>query len=326
VEEMLASGTVDAVDITASLPVHHTIGLACLSAGKHVMVEKPMAITVKAATLLVEAAEVAGLALAVMENVHFQEAVRLNRWAIERGEIGRLQMLAAISLGTGEWSPDRVVADTPWRHQKLAAGGGASIDIGVHLAHRLRYLAGEIRSMTAIARVFEPERQLRDAEGHVFGHVPADVDDAFFALPEFESGAIGTISFTWAGHGESTGLPEGVTIYGDHGCLKGATLIRDGGEHVSLPTLFDSEAEADVREAFFPRGVTDTFALAYRDWLNAIRSGHQPEMNGHEGLRDLATAFAIMESATAHGPVFVDDVLDGYVDQYQHPINANYGL
>jgi 1,5-anhydro-D-fructose reductase (1,5-anhydro-D-mannitol-forming) len=326
VEEMLASGTVDAVDITASLPVHHTIGLACLAAGKHVMVEKPMAITVKAAALMVEAAEVAGLALGVMENVRFQQAVRLSRWAIERGEIGRLQMFAAISLGTGEWSPDRVVADTPWRHQKLEAGGGASIDIGVHVAHRLRYLAGEIRSMTAIARVFEPERQLRDAEGNVFGQFSADADDAFFALPEFESGAVGTISFTWAGHGEQTGLPEGTTIYGEHGCLKGAALIRDGGEHISLRALFDSEAEPDVREAFFPRGITDTFALAYRDWLDAIAAGRQPEMNGREGLHDLATAFAIMESATARGPVYVDDVLHGRVDEYQRPINAHHGF
>ncbi|HEX3724136.1 MAG TPA: Gfo/Idh/MocA family oxidoreductase [Nitrolancea sp.] len=326
VEAMLASGAVDAVDITASLPVHHTIGLRCLALGKHVMVEKPMAITVKAATLMVEAAEAAGLAFGVMENVRFQEAVRLSRWAIERGEIGQLQMVAAISLGTGEWSPDRVVADTPWRHNKLEAGGGASIDIGVHLAHQLRYLAGEIRSMTAIARVFEPERELRDTDGNAFGRVPADADDAFFALPEFESGAVGTISFTWAGHGEPTGLPEGTTIYGERGCLKGATLIRDGGEHVSLRTLFDSEAEPDVREAFFPQGITDTFALAYRDWLDAIAAGHQPEMNGQEGLHDLATAFAIMESATAHSPIYVDDVLQGRVDEYQRPINAYYGL
>jgi predicted dehydrogenase len=326
VGEMLASGAVDAVDLTASLPVHHTIGLQCLAAGKHLMVEKPLAITVKAGTQMVEAAEAAGLAFGVMENVRFQESVRLAQWAIERGELGHLQMIAAISLGTGEWSPDRVVADTPWRHKRLEAGGGASIDIGVHLAHRLRYLAGEIRSMTAIARVFEPQRELRDADGNVFGHFPADADDAFFALPEFENGAAGTISFTWAGHGEPTGLPEGTVIYGERGCLKGITLIRDGGERIDLRDLFRAEASAETRDAYFPRGLTDTFGLAYRDWLDAIAAKRQPEMNGREGLRDLATAFAIMESATAHGPVSVEDVLTGRIDSYQQAINEEYGL
>jgi len=326
VTEMLASGTVDAVDLTASLPVHHTIGLQCLAVGKHLMIEKPLAITVKAGTRLVEAAEADGLALSIMENVRFQESVRLIRWAIERGELGNLQMVAAISLGTGEWSPDRVVADTPWRHYRLEAGGGASIDIGVHLAHRLRYLAGEIRSMTAIARVFEPERELRDAEGHVAGRFPADADDAFFALPEFENGAVGTVSFTWAGHGEPTGLPEGTAIYGERGCLKGTTLIRDNGEHVDLRDLFNAEAGPETREAFFPRGLTDTFALAYRDWLDSIVARRQPEMNGREGLHDLATAFAIMESATARAPVAVADVLSGKIDAYQRAINQHYGL
>jgi predicted dehydrogenase len=326
VGEMLASGKVDAVDLTASLPVHHSIGLDCLAAGKHLMVEKPIAITVRAGSLLVEAAEAAGLALGVMENVRFQEAVRLGRWAIERGELGKLQMLAAISLGTGEWSPDRVVADTPWRHNKLEAGGGTSIDIGVHLAHRLRYLAGEVRTMTAIARVFEPQRELRDADGNVFDHFAADADDAFFALPEFENGAAGTISFTWAGHGEPTGLPEGTAIYGERGCLKGTNLIRDGGEQIDLRALFNAEATPEIRHAYFPRGITDTFGLAYRDWLDAIATGRQPEMNGREGLLDLATAFAIMESATARGPVVVTDVLSGRVDRYQRAINEHYGL
>lgn len=326
IDDMLASDLVDAVDITASLPVHHTAGLASLRAGKHVMVEKPIAVTVKAAAQLVNAAERAKLSLGVMENVRFETPVRLAHWAIERGELGMLQMLAAISLGTAEWSPDRVVADTPWRHLKAAAGGGASIDIGVHMAHRLRYLAGEIRSMTAVARVFEPERELRDPEGTVLGRYPADADDAFFALPEFENGAVGTLSFTWAGHGEPSVLAGGTTIYGTSGCLKGTMITRDHGERVDLADLFARDGSAAERERFFPRGITDPFALAYREWLDAIAAGRQPEMNGREALRDLATAFAIMESATAKRPILVEDVLSGKVDAYQQPINAHYGL
>ena len=326
VEAMLAAGVVDAVDITATLGVHHTIGRTCLEAGRHLMVEKPLAVTVRAARRLVEAAGQRGLTLAVAETVRYQEGVRLARWLIERGELGRAQMVAAVSIGTAEWSPDRVVADTPWRHRIVEAGGGASIDIGVHLAHRLRYLVGEVERMTAVARVFEPQRVLRDAAGNALARITADADDAFFALPEFAGGAVGTISFTWAGHGEATGLPEGMAIYGERGCLKGTTLVRDGGTRVEATDLFAREADAATRERLFPLGLTDPFALAYLDWLRAMRSGEQVETSGAEGLRDLATAFSIMESATAGGPVRVADVLEGRVDAYQRPIDAHYGL
>jgi predicted dehydrogenase len=326
VEEMLASGTVDAVTITATLPVHHTAGLQALAAGKHVMVEKPLAVTVKAGRQMVDLAEQQRLTLGVMEMVRYQPATRMARWLIERGDLGEIQMVAAVSLSTGEWSPDRVVADTPWRHNRLTAGGGTSIDIGVHIAHRLRYLVGEVESMTAVARVFEPVRTVRDGDGNVFGTIRADADDAFFALPEFANGAAGTISFTWAGHGEPTALPGGLTIYGTAGCLKGGTLIRDDGTREEVADIFAREATDEDRERYFPGGVTDAFGLTYLDWLNAIESGSQPETSGADALRDLATAFAIMESATARHAVAVEDVLSGAVSAYQREIDEYYGL
>lgn len=326
IEEMLAGDHVDAVTITTSLPIHHSVALQAIAAGKHVMVEKPLAVSIRAGRLMVDAAEQNGLTLGVMEMVRYQPATRRNRWLIDRGELGDIQMVAAVSLGTGEWSPDRVVADTPWRHDRLTAGGGASIDIGVHLAHRLRYLVGEIETMTAVARVFEPVRIVRDADGNVFGSVQADADDAFFALPEFVDGATGTISFTWAGHGEPTGLPGGLTLYGTRGCLKGTTFVSDDGSHEEVADIFAQEATDEEIERYFPMGVTDAFGLTYLDWLNAIANGSQPETSGADALRDLATAFAIMESATARRPVAVEDVLAGTVNAYQQPIDAHYGL
>ncbi|HUG14396.1 MAG TPA: Gfo/Idh/MocA family oxidoreductase, partial [Thermomicrobiales bacterium] len=201
-----------------------------------------------------------------------------------------------------------------------------SLDIGVHLAHRLRYLVGEIETMTAVARIIEPVRVRRDANGSVIDRVEADADDAFFALPEFANGAAGTLTFTWAGHGEPTSLPGGVTLYGSRGCLKGSLLIRDDGSRENVEDIFAREAAPEVKEALFPRGVTDAFALAYLDWMNAIRSGTQSETDGREGVRDLATAYAIMEAATARRPVAVADVLNGTVDAYQREINTHYGL
>ncbi|HLI52176.1 MAG TPA: Gfo/Idh/MocA family oxidoreductase [Thermomicrobiaceae bacterium] len=324
VEAMLAADAVDAVAITATLSVHHTVGVACLQAGKHLLVEKPLAITVRAAKLLVDEAERQDRKIAVAETVRYLPENRLAHWMIERGRIGDPQMVMAVSIGTPEWSPDWIVADTPWRHDKLQAGGGTAIDIGVHLVHRLRYLVGEIDRVSAVARTFEPLRYRRGERHREVIH--PDVDDAFFALPEFRNGATGTISFSWAGHGDPTGLPEGLAIYGSRGCLKDTLLIDDHGHREEASEIFEREADASLRRRLRPAGLLDPFALAYYDWFQAIRSGGQPEASGVEALRDLATAYAILESAEAGRAVAVDDVLSGTVDRYQRPIDEYYGL
>ena len=84
-------------------------------------------------------------------------STRAARWAVRRGLIGRPQLAVIGSLG-GLWSPDRVVAETPWRHRKLEGGGGGSIDIGVHQMHWLRYVMGEVAWVSAVTRTLEPER------------------------------------------------------------------------------------------------------------------------------------------------------------------------
>lgn len=326
VEAMLAAGVVDAVTITSTLGAHHTLGLPALEAGKHAMIEKPLAVSVRAGHALVGAAAARGLSLGVMEMVRYLPEARLARWLVERGDLGTLQMAASVSISTPEWSPDKIVANTPWRHQKLLAGGGASVDLGVHVMHELRYIVGEVERVSAIARVLEPERAWRDATGAVVERVRADADDAFFAWAEFASGAIGTLSFTWAGHGEPTGLPGGLTVYGSRGCLKGTMLVRDDGTREDAAGIFAREASAAEHEQLFPYGLTDGFALAYLDWLRAIRTGGQPETSGAECLRDLAAAFAIPESSGAGVPVRLDDVLSGAVDAYQREIDARYGF
>ena len=231
-------------------------------------------------------------------------------------------MMARWGIGTLDWSPDRVVAETPWRHQKLLGGGGPSLDIGVHLLHEFRYLAGPIDTISGITRTFEPTRRVPSTGEQV----TCDVDDAFFATAAFASGAVGQITFTWAGHGSPTSLSDGLVIYGSRGNLKGDALTLDDGSTQSGAELFEKEADTPTRQAFFAHGLTDSFALAFHDFLGAIARGRDPEMSGKEGLLDLAAAFAICESATLGRAVRVSDVLDGSVATYQADIDRHYGF
>jgi predicted dehydrogenase len=321
-EDMLAADVVDALDISATLHVHHTATLSGVRAGKHCLVQKPLAVSVAAGRAMVNAARQARLSLGVMENLRYVRSARIARWVIDQEYLGDVQMMARWSIGTRDWSPDLVVAETPWRHQKLYAGGGAALDIGVHALHEMRYLGGPIATISAATRIFEPTRTVSSTGEQV----ACDVDDAFFATIEFASGAVGQLTFTWAGHGAPTSLPDGPVIYGSRGCLKGDTLILDNGSTSSAADLFSERADAATREAYFPHGLQDTFALPTLDFLSGIAAGRDPEASGHEGLLDLAAAFAICESATLGRTVTLDEVLDGRVAAYQANIDRHYGF
>ncbi|MFN8637547.1 MAG: Gfo/Idh/MocA family oxidoreductase [Chloroflexota bacterium] len=324
VRAMLDAGVVDAVDITTEVGLHHTQAVACIEAGAHALVEKPLAITMRAARLMVDAADRRGVQLAVCEHARYIRIQRLASWLIGRGDLGTPQMVSWPSLGTAAWSPDGWVGHSPWRHQRLVGAGGCSLDIGPHVFHRLRNLCGEVESVSALARVLEPVRYLRNASGEVLDTVACDADDVFMALATFASGAIGQVSFSFAGHGEPS-IPAGPIVYGSRGSLHGERVTVDGQQPTTLEEHFDRHGAPDA-DRLFPRGVTDPFGLLIGDWLAAIREGRPSETSGHEGLRDLAASFAIMESSVAGRAVALDEVLSGQVDRYQKDLDEHFGL
>jgi len=325
VRAMLDAGVVDAVDITTEVGMHHVQALACLEAGVHAVVEKPLAITMRAGRLMVETARRTGLALAVCENARFSRPVRIATWMMRRGDLGTPQMVSWQALGTANWSPDPWVGNSPWRHQKLVGAGGASLDIGPHVFHRLRNLCGEVETVAAVARTFEPVRYLRDADGNVLDTVACDTDDAFMAVATFETGAIGQLSFSFAGHGEPT-TPDGPILYATRGCLKAERVLLDGEAETTLDAYLDANATDADRERLFPRGLSDPFGLLLGDWMAAIRDKREAETSGEEGLRDLAASFAIVESSLAGRAVSTADILSGAVDAYQRDLDAHYKL
>lgn len=324
VQAMIDSGTVDAVDISTEVALHHEQVVRCLNAGLHVLVEKPMAITIRAARMMVEAAHSQGRQLAVTEHARYIRQARLASWLVGRGDLGTQQMLSWPSIGTRLWSPDQWVGNSSWRHRRLIGAGGASLDIGPHVFHRVRALCGEVETVSALARVFESTRYLRDPSGEILDTVEADADDAFMALATFASGAIGQVSFTFAGHGEPS-IPSGPTLYGSNGSISGDRVVLDGQEPTTLDAHWERHGSADAARCF-PHGLSDPFGLLIGDWLAGIRENRPAETSGEEGLRDLAASFAIVESSVAGRAIALGDVLDGTVDAYQRDLDEHYGL
>ncbi len=117
-------------------------------------------------------------------------------------------------------------------------------------------------------------------------------------------------------------------MWGSRGSLAGRTLTLDGGERHDVVELYRQRAPEE-RARFFPFGLDDDpygMALEQLDFFRAIAERRETEVSGAEGLRDLAIAYAVIESSVAGRPLAVEEVEHGRVRAYQQEIDAHYGL
>ena len=323
--EMIASGQINAINDFTIHCLHHQIAEVAFAHGKHLLTQKPLAVTIAGARQMCEQAEAAGVTFGVFENLRFAAGVRHQHWAFsEMGPVGPLQMAVMGNIGTW-WAPDLIVAETPWRHS-LLEGGGIALDLGPHFFDMIRHISGrEIAAVHGRTRIVEAQRWLV-RNGQKVDAILCDADDTFFAGFDLVGGTSGTLFGSWAGHGINTVVGDGPVFYGAKGRVSGDTLHLDGHDPQSLSALYQKEAPTAMQETHFPLGLTNDFALAQLDWLRAITSGTQPECSGREGLRDLACAYAIVESNLANRSVTIEEVESGTLCAYQLPIDQKFGL
>ncbi len=322
--QMIAEGPIDAVNDFTTHALHHQVADAAFQHGKHLLSQKPLAVSMEAARRMCAGAEAKGLTFGVFENFRQSPGTRYLHWLFNGGPGGKLQMVLLGFVGVW-WAPNLIVAETPWRHNKIEAGG-ISLDLGVHFFDQIRYVAGEIKSVSAETRVIEPRRLTLDASGAVTEQIDCDADDTFQAGIVTESGAFGAMFASWAGHGGQSRVGQGTVYHGDAARVSGADVSFDDGEKRNLAELFQQQADPQLRERLFPLDLENSFSLNQLDWLQAIRDRREPETSGREGLRDLAAAYSILESAHAGRRVEVAEVLDGSLREYQRPIDERFGL
>ena len=321
--EMIADGPVDAINDFTSHGMHHLVADVACQNRKHLLTQKPLAVTVAAAKKMCEDYEAMGLTLGVFENWRYRDKARYMRWLIDEDIVGTPQMFLFGNVGNW-WTPDKVVAHTPWRHIKKMAGGIA-LDLGVHQLHLARMLLGDITSVVGTAHVVESKRHFINADGNS-ETMDCDADDVFNASFTSSSGAFGTLTASWAGHGEGTHFGGGPVLYGSKGRVLGDTLTLDDGSTHDIATLYRERCNPERKEIEFPRGMTNEFGIAQLDWIQAIENGKDPLTSGRAGLADLAAAFAILESDLAGRRMTVEEVINGDVSDYQIPIKEYYHL
>jgi 1,5-anhydro-D-fructose reductase (1,5-anhydro-D-mannitol-forming) len=306
-----------AVDISTVHRNHHTLAIPCLEAGKHVTIEKPLAITMRAGRMMLDAAEKAGTVFQVAENYRRSPQQRAVRWVLQEGRIGELRMVFWIDVGERLWY-------WTWREHRDQAGGGWPLDGGVHFADLFRYHIGPVADVYCECRAFHPVRY-KDEEKRE-GRVEVDVEDTVFGTLQFENGVLGEWISTNAAPGHHWSRR---CVYGAEGSIDWGAGLKTRTEEKSMEELTEeymAQLGEDESERLFPRGITDTVATELHEFIETCHGRAELETDGFEGFRAEAICFALYESAELGRPVSVQDIEDLKLEGYQQDLNEGLGL
>lgn len=328
IESLLASGVAEAADVCVPHCFHHSTAIPLLEGGVHVLLEKPMGITIKASKKIIEAAEKYGRILAYGENVRRYLTARSCVWAIKKRRlIGDVLLVHIHTISHKPFNYEDPAFK--WRGIKLLAGGGMIMDSGAHFADMIQVLFGEVDEVYCTMSS-QDNRIIRDAP--IFGDTRADVEDTWHAVIRFKSGPPVLWTYSRSLYGQELTFGN---YYGTKGTMRdlgfvfhpfqggGSAVLADGTivskEQIQseyLASLTDEE-----RDRLFPYGATDGFAIEVWDFVNAILTGRKPEMDGNDGLQAKTLCECCYESAAAGKPVKFVDVLEGRVNNYQSSID-----
>lgn len=309
--------SLDAVDISVLHRLHHSIAIPFIEAGKHVTIEKPLGMTMRTGKLIMDAAQKAGVKFQVAENYRRSPQERAFNWAIKSGRIGKPRQIYWIDVGERLWY-------WGWRDQVEEAGGGWSMDGGVHFADLFRYHVGEVDTLYAVSKKYHPTRYGRHET--MEDPIPATVEDCTMAVLTFENGVTGTWTSTLSAPG--AGFSSRV-LYGEHGSLKWGEGLQTRTEKLSTEELtneYMAQLGDDEKERLFPRGVTDTVATELKEFVDAVLYGTPIEITGLEGYKDEAISLALYESEALGQPVKLRDIEDLKIEAYQDQFNRTLGV
>ncbi len=283
-DKMLADPDVDVVTIGTPSGAHLEPGLKAAKAGKHVIVEKPLEITLRRCDKLIDTCKKNGVRLSTIFPSRFHDSSIEMQRAIEKKRFGRITMGDAYV----KWYRSQEYYDSgAWRGTWELDGGGALMNQAIHSVDLLTWLMGpvtEVRAQTA-----------------VLAHKRIKVEDTAIATVQFANGALGVIEATTAAY---PGYLKRIEIHGSEG-----TAIMEE-EDIKVWDF----AKKDRRDAAIKKrmaetkstggGASDPTAIGhhghtaqFRDVLKAIKSGRKPSIDGYEGRRSVEIILAIYKAA-----------------------------
>ncbi|MBE0696003.1 MAG: Gfo/Idh/MocA family oxidoreductase [Anaerolineaceae bacterium] len=276
--EMFAGTAIDAVCVLTPSGLHAEVGIAAAQAGKHVLVEKPMDITLERADALINACRAAGVKLGVISQHRFDPALMALKQAVDEKRLGQLNFGGSQT----KWYRSQAYYDSgDWRGTWALDGGGALINQSIHYVDLLQYIMGPAEEIHAYTATRAHER--------------IEVEDIAVAAIKFRSGALGLLE------GSTSAFPGFVARLDINGSL-GSVIIEN--DQVSEWRLRSGEPNpvAPADSGFI--GGTSSKNIWHHshrrqiaDFIAAIQEGREPLVSGEEGRKPLEIVLAVYESA-----------------------------
>lgn len=280
-EALLADPAIDAVSVCAANHVHAEISIAALKAGKHVLCEKPMAVSLEECEAMVAAARESGKYLMIGQNQRLAKAHAKARELIKQGAIGRV-LTFRTTFGHGgpeTWSIDP--GKNVWFFDKTKAAMGAMADLGIHKTDMIQYvLDSKIVRTQAMLTTLDK----RDASGSLIG-----VDDNAICIYQMENGAIGTMTASWTYYAAEDNT---TVIYGTKGELRLYDDPRYSVRQINADgTRIDYQIDQiQTNDNQTASGVIDLF-------VKSLVEHTPPEISGENVLHAMKAVFASIESS-----------------------------
>ncbi len=289
-EEVLQREDIDVVTVATPSGSHGDVAMRAARAGKHVIVEKPIEVTLEKADAMITVCRENGVKLCVVSQHRFDPSTIAVKRHIDEGRFGKMLLGEA----TVHWYRSQAYYDSgDWRGTWKLDGGGALMNQSIHTIDLLQHLMGPVERIYAHAGTFNHER--------------IEVEDAAVAVLRFRGGGIGTIVGTTLAY---PGLSARVEVFGESG-----TAVIDGDR---LTHLYVRSQEATGGSSYGDQAAVNKattvgevgsaaadpsavsgggHAAQFIDMIQAIREDREPLVNGAEGKKPLAIILGIYESA-----------------------------
>ena len=291
-KDFLAHPGLDIVSVTTAAGFHLEPGLAAIAAGKHLIVEKPLEISLDRCDQIIEAAERAHVLVSGIFQSRFHPVSQLIKDALDRGRFGRLVLGDAyVKWFRNQAYYDKTAQRGTWDYD----GGGALMNQGIHAVDLLQWYMGPVKSVFA--------------HTSTLGHERIEVEDNAVVALRFENGALGVIEGSTTAY---PGYPKRIEVSGTKG-----TAILEENILRAWDFIESEQMDEEVRRKFGVAGApsggaSDPMAISflghqrqYEEMIRCLEQGGTPRVDASEARKSVAIILAVYRSAQLHTEVDV---------------------
>ncbi len=306
-QELLES-SIDAVAICTPSGVHADFAVQAARAGKHVLIEKPLEISLERADAIIKACEQYGVQLGVIFQRRFSPGVVRLKEMVTQGKLGKLSFAGCYAK---LYRSQEYYDSGAWRGTWQLDGGGVLMNQGIHYVDLLQYLAGPVTEVTAHCATA--------------GHERIEVEDTAAATVAFANGAIGVIEATTNAY---PGLASKIELYGSEGT---AIIENDDLVYYCLKSgeQYSASAAAEQVGVSSPQVTDENHEQQFRQFITAIQNKESVKVSGTEGRKSLEIILALYKSAflgmtvtlPLRDSLFLKELADQSAIQKGFPVN-----